>query len=93
MCDEDGDNLQNLETCMDNDFCSLVTEFYHITFKVWDLLSEEEKNADKTSWVEPKKLTITQFAENVRKWMDDVSKSKKEEAHVTVKDYVNDDYP
>lgn len=74
----DDDNLQKVQKCMDNDFCLLVTEFEDVTYQAWDLLSEEEKNADKTSWIEPKMQTVTQFAKNDEKWMDVVNKSKKE---------------
>lgn len=85
----DDDNLQKVQMLMNNDYCSLVTEFEDITFQLWDLLSENEQIADKTCWVEPKKQTINQFAEKVEKWMDALSKSRREKDHVTANDDVS----
>lgn len=87
----DDDNLQKVQKCMDDDFCSMVTELEDVTYQMWDLLSEEEKNADKTSWVEPKMQTVAQFAKDVEKWMDAVNKSKKEKEHLSATVDVNDD--
>ena len=65
----DAGNLQNVQKLMDKDLNPLVSELKKISGQVGDLLSEEEKDKDVGNWLEPKLMTLRQFAVEAEQWM------------------------
>lgn len=73
---------------MHKDFSNLVIEFKELHKQVGDLLPEDEKAVDLSSWFEPKMLVIQQFEEETEKWMDAMSESKTGEENKDEDDYI-----
>lgn len=68
-------NKQRVQDVMSHELSDLLVEFEDLTTQIGELLTDDERDADITTWVEPKMLMLEEFKEEVEKWMDAVGES------------------